>query len=233
MLLLLGLAAGVLTTVAGMGGGMALVLVLSILWGAPMALAVTAPALLFGNVHRAYLFRGNIDRRIAYRFALGAVPGAIFGGLAAASLPPLFLNVTMLFITGYAIARAMGWVRFTPPPSSIFPAGLIIGVLAATSGGAAVLTAPVLMAAGLAGDAYIATVALASVALHTGRILGYGAAGLIDPHTLELSVVLGAAIFGGNLLGQRLRKMVPEHFGRVLEVATLGACTVLAVVGVT
>jgi hypothetical protein len=61
----LGLLAGVLTTVAGMGGGMMLVVVLSLVWDPRVALASTAPALLVGNAHRAYLYRAQVARQIS------------------------------------------------------------------------------------------------------------------------------------------------------------------------
>ena len=49
---LLGVLAGALTTVAGLGGGMLLIYALAALGDPHVALAATAPALLVGNLHR-------------------------------------------------------------------------------------------------------------------------------------------------------------------------------------
>ena len=75
----LGVLAGILTTVAGLGGGMVLMLALSLLTSPTVALAATAPALLAGNLHRSVMFRGQVDRRVATSFAAGAFPGALPG----------------------------------------------------------------------------------------------------------------------------------------------------------
>ena len=50
---LLGILAGILTTLAGLGGGMLLVLALSLTSSPVTELAATAPALSLGNLHRA------------------------------------------------------------------------------------------------------------------------------------------------------------------------------------
>src|SRR4051812_11193889 len=94
-----GLLAGVLTTLAGQGGGLFLILIASVLVGPRTALAITAPALLFGNLHRAILFRRALDRGIALRVILGAVPGAFAGGLLAGAMPEWVLRVLLVGLT--------------------------------------------------------------------------------------------------------------------------------------
>lgn len=63
----LGLIAGALTTLAGLGGGLMLVGTLSLLYDPRLALAITAPALLVGNLHRATMYRTFIDVGVAKR----------------------------------------------------------------------------------------------------------------------------------------------------------------------
>ena len=82
-LALLGAAAGLLTSIAGQGGGLLLLIACSMLDGPHAALAMTAPALLCGNAHRAWLHRRTIDWPIALRLIVGGLPGAIIGGLVA------------------------------------------------------------------------------------------------------------------------------------------------------
>jgi uncharacterized protein len=87
VLLALGLAAGVLTSLAGQGGGLFLLIACSALHGPRVALAMTAPALLLGNLHRAWIYRRTVDRPIAWRMTLGGLPGAVLGGLVAGAMP--------------------------------------------------------------------------------------------------------------------------------------------------
>ena len=91
-LVVLGVLAGGLTTVAGMGGGVMLVLALSLVASPVEALAITSPALLVGNLHRVAVGRRAIDRAVARPFVLGALPGSLLGGLVAVAVPPALLQ---------------------------------------------------------------------------------------------------------------------------------------------
>jgi uncharacterized protein len=231
LLVVLGLAAGALTTVAGLGGGMLLLLVLSLLTDARTALALTAPALLLGNLHRLYLYRTRLDRRVAVAFAAGAVPGSLAGGLLTVGLPTWLLHGLMLGMTAAAVLRALGLgAAWRPGASVVGPAGLGIGAVAATSGGAGLLTAPLLLATGLTGEAYIATSSACAASMHLGRLSGYSAGGLVTGALLGQAAILGSAILAGNLIGDRLRGLVRPH-ASIIEHVTLVACVTLAIAG--
>jgi uncharacterized membrane protein YfcA len=148
-------------------------------------------------------------------------------------VPEAVLAWLMVAMTAVAVTRALGLWTWQPRPSVLLPAGAGIGMVTGTSGGAGVLVAPLLMASGLSGQAYIATGALAAVAMHTGRVLAYGASGLVTEETLVRAAILTAALLIGNLAGKRLRKLLRgEKTAQRLEVGTLIACVALGVVGV-
>jgi uncharacterized membrane protein YfcA len=228
----LGFTAGALTTVAGMGGGVFLLLSLSVLWGPTAALATSSLALLVGNLHRTFLYRKSVDWQIARAFVIGALPGALLGAILAVAVPPLFVNVLMLLMTLVTILRALGKLELSPPRSAISPAGFVIGGLTGSAGGAAVLTAPLFLSAGLVGEAYVATTSISAVSMHVGRILGYGAGGLFDRQVLLYATLLAGAILVGNGAGKRLRKAAERLPEGLLEHLTLVACVMLAFIGV-
>src|SRR4051812_29179882 len=132
-LVVLGLLAGVLTTLAGQGGGLFLLLGCSLLLGPHAALAITAPALLIGNLHRAVLFRRFIDRRVAGLMIAGALPGAFVGGLLAGVVPGWALQVFLVALTAVAIARALKWLSFDVPRWALGPSGFVIGGMTGTA----------------------------------------------------------------------------------------------------
>src|SRR5690242_12751146 len=107
----MGLLAGALTTIAGQGGGLLLLLACALIVGPHKALAITAPALLLGNLHRSTLLRAHIARPIAARMIAGALPGALLGGLLAGSIPSWVLRGVLLAMTAFAIAKACGVFR--------------------------------------------------------------------------------------------------------------------------
>ena len=229
---ILGIIAGFLTTTSGMGGGLLLVVALSAVWGPHVALPTTALALLVGNLHRLALFRGHLRVEVARPFLLGLVPGSILGSLLLAGMPSALIHVVMLGLAALALMRALlGW-RWRIPRAALAPAGGAVGVMAGTSGGAAVLTAPVLLASGLSGDEYLATVALAAVAMHVSRTIGYGAGGLVGGSTFAWAGYLAVMLIVGNFIGKRLRAYLPEQVRTGLEYAVLAGCTIVSVLGI-
>lgn len=231
LLLALGVFAGVLTTLSGMGGGMLLLLILSVVWSPAEALACTAPALLLGNLHRVYLFRKSVEWSVIGPFAAAAIPGSLVGGLLVSVTPPVLTRWLLVLMTFLAIARALGWVELRPRARAMAPAGALIGALNGAAGGAGLLVAPLLLALGLSGEIYVASGAACAVAMHFGRIIGYGAGGLFTPHLALLSLVTAIAILGGNFIGQRLRRVSSRIGGNRLEYVTLVTCVSLAVFG--
>lgn len=228
----LGTLAGALTTVAGLGGGLLLLVSLS-LWMNPLAaLAVTTPALLIGNLHRSWVFRARVQWPIVRAFALGAVPGAALGSLAAAAVPLVVVNGLMLIVTLLSLARALGKLQLAPPRGAFTPAGFLIGGLTGSAGGAGVLVAPLFLSAGLVGETYSGTIAAAAVAMHLGRIAGYGAGGLLTRELWLWAALLAAAVVLGNAVGRRARRWTERLPEGLIEHVTLVICTLLAVAGV-
>lgn len=230
-LALLGLCAGVLTTLAGQGGGLFLLLVCSVLLGPKVALAITAPALLLGNLHRAVLFRRFIDRAVATRMILGAVPGAFVGGLLAGKLPEWALHVLLVGMTALSVARALRWLAFEVPRSALGPAGFVIGAMTGTSGGAGVLFAPVLLSSGLRGPAFVGTIATVAFATHLGRVVAYASSGLFTRQLALPIFVVALAITLGNAVGERVRARLSDSATVRLEYGVLVVCAGVSLLG--
>lgn len=228
--LLLGLAAGTLSTVAGMGGGMLLVLSLSLASSPLYAVAHTAPALLLANAHRAFLYRESLDRKVAGAFILGTVPAALVGSLVAVTLPEGVMPWILLGVALVAVGRGLGWIRWEPGPRALTPAGAATGGLAAVSG--AGLVGPVLFATGLRGDVFIATASASAVAMHLARMIGYGAGGLLRADSVLTVALVTAGLFGGNLAGRWLRERLGEKHTTRIGYATMLTLVGLALAGV-
>ena len=169
LLALLGVAAGLITTVSGFGGGMMLVSALALLWDPLTALTVSSLALLVGNAQRLFMFRRSVRLRVAAPLVFGAVPGSLLGALVAGSLPPLFLQIAILGVTGLALWRAVSRTTWVFPMRALGPSAAAIGALAAMSGGGGFLLGPMMLSAGIIGETYIATGALTAVFIHMGR----------------------------------------------------------------
>jgi len=231
MALGLGLAAGVVTTMVGMGGGLLLVVGLTFLWDPRMALAVTAVPLLIGNLHRVWLFREDLSRRHAFLFAMGAMPAALIGGAFITTIPGWGIKVLVAFMTMLALAKSTGHWKGEVPTHAMLPGGAVVGALTATAGGGGILTAPLLMSAGLKGTRYLATASAAAAASHLARFTGYATTGIVDRHLIALSLGTAVAIVIGNRLGKRARTIIGDERSHRLQVAVLACLVVLSLTG--
>lgn len=231
MIAALGVLAGVLTTVAGMGGGLLLVTALAVVWGPHMALPVTAAALLVGNLHRAAIYRRHLRMEFAWPLMLGIIPGSLVGAALVSDLPAVVLQGAMLGLVAFALARAaFGWT-WLMPRAALTPAGGAVGVLASAGGGAAVLTCPLLLSTGIRGDEYMATMALTAATMHVSRTIGYGAGGLVDRTTFAWAGMLAITLVVGNLIGRSVRSALPDRATVVIEYGVLIVCAALSLIG--
>lgn len=232
-LLAVGLVAATLTTVAGFGGGMILALVLSLRFGPQQALALTAPTLAVGHVHRVILYRREVDGPVAWRFVAGAVPGALVGATLAMAIPDAVLTWMLVGGAVLGVLHVLGALPERLGQRVIVPGGATIGLLASTSGGGGPLLPPVLLSSGVHGRGFVATAAVGALAIHATRIVVYATGGWLGLPALAAVLVLMLGLLGGNLLGARIASHLSDdhqgHVTRVAMVAVLGLALVQAV----
>lgn len=231
-ILLLGFIAGILTTLAGAGGGVFLIVTLSFVFGPHAALAASAPTLLVGNLHRLALYRHRVDRDIALRVVAGALPASLLAGALTVSLSDSVLRVLFGLVVVFSGLRAFGALSWTPSRALLAPSGALVGGISATSGGAGLLLAPLLLASGLTGERYIATSAAIAFATHVGRLVGYGSRGLLSHDVLVSAAIAMVAVVLGNLAGDKLRPLLDDRKTTLLEHGVLALSAALAVIGV-
>jgi uncharacterized membrane protein YfcA len=232
LLALVGFSAGGLTTLAGQGGGLLAVLVLSMVVGPRTALLITAPAFLLGNLHRLWLYRQHLDRGVARAFLIGAAPASLLGGALAMAVPGWLIQLTMLATTILAVLRTFGRLRLRPDRRLLGSAGAGIGFLTAASAGAGFLIAPLFLAVGLSGKVYMATAAACSAGLHLTRLSGYLLHARPTVALVSGAATLGLMIMAGNLTGDRLRSRLSVRQGRCLELGTIVASAGFSLMGV-
>ena len=227
---LLGVFAGALTTVAGMGGGFVMVVVLSLFMSPVEALAITAPALLLANSHRAWMYRSSIDWAEVRPLLIFSFPTALLGGFVAMTLPEAAIRLAMAAMAGLAVARVVFELPWTPSRSWSGPAGALTGFVSATTGGGGTVLGPFLLARGLSGTRYIVTGACTAFSIHLARIGSYTAGGAgVD--LIAKGIGLAFLLFVGNLVGDRIRRLLGERGQHRLQLGVMVACVGLALAG--
>lgn len=156
--LLLGLLAGFVAGLLGVGGGLIIVPILVWLFeaqgitqhGMHLALGTSLASILFTSMSslRAHHARGAVDWHTVTRIAPGIVAGTLFGAVLAARLSPVPLKLFFVAFLFYA-AGQMWWnfkpaaLRQLPGQTGMFGAGTLIGAVSSWVGiGGGTLSVP-------------------------------------------------------------------------------------------
>ena len=226
-LIAVGLLAGLITTVAGLGGGLTLTLILATMWSPQRALATTAPALLLGNLHRVWMYRAHLSKS-SYALVAGAFPGAFVGGLVALSMPDWLFKTLLVSVASLAVAKHFSLIRFEPGPGALFPAAGLAGFVTATAGGGGLILGPVLLSSGMRAEVFVVSASFCACSMHIARIFAYNTGGLLSQETVAQALCVGGAILAGNLCGKRIRPLLSAKLSLSLSWAVLAGGLILA-----
>lgn len=243
-----GLIAGVITTVAGIGGGITLVAVLSGFLEPKAVVGLTAPVLMVGNLSRVALFRDELDLRSAGWVLAGGVPAVVLGAVALPRLPGRAIQIGMAFLLlGFVAYQLLARWRRRPdldaeadaaPTRALvdvrfgIPVGVALGGLSATVGGAGPIGAPFFHARGLTKGAFAATSALTNGTLHALKTVIFLASGILALSNVPASAVAAVTVSAGNRIGKSvLGRISEETFVRLLLATIVLAALRLLLVG--
>jgi hypothetical protein len=223
LLLGVGLLAGVMSGMFGIGGGIVIVPALSLLLGFPLVAAVATslaalllPVGFFGA--REYYRKGLLDVRAALLLALGLAITSLLGAGIALALPAAtFQQAYGVFciVMGVRFLEVLG-KRPAPPAKPVtlwacLGIGLFAGVLSGMFGiGGGIVIVPALtLLLGMEQRRAVGT-SLGALLLPVGLpgVLGYAASGQVDL-IVALPVAIGLAV--GALGGARLALRLPPQ----------------------
>lgn len=214
------LVASILAAVAGFGGAVIMLPVLVWAVGIRDAIPILTIAQLIGNLSRVVFNKRELKWRVVWRFALGAVPTAVIGGIIFATAPAAALvRLLGVFLIMMVVYRHTRWGKNARLPLKGFvPLGAASGILSATMGTVGPFAAPFFLSYGLVKGAYIGTEAMTAVIMHITKLGVYGSYALVGVHTLQIGLAIGVVMILGTYLGKRLLDRVPEKiFPYIIE----------------
>ncbi|MBI5058292.1 sulfite exporter TauE/SafE family protein [candidate division KSB1 bacterium] len=227
------LAVGALVTstvsgIAGVGGGMLFLPILTAVVGVKLAVPYLSVLLLASNVSRAYFSREAIDWQVVRHFLLGVVPGAILGALLFTILPSFWIKKALgVYLISYV---ALSFTRANWPKSASLrsiswiglPAGLVSGVV----GGQGPIVTPYFLRYGLVKEGFLGTEAVGSALSHLFKLSVWAPARVIGGSDLALLLPLSVLSIAGSYFGKKLvNRMRLQVFRAILMI-------LLAVIGV-
>ncbi len=243
ILALAALLTAVISGIIGMGGGILLLAVLLSFLPHAEAIPAHGAVQLVSNGTRLLAFIRHVDWKTIARFAAGAVPGSIVGGVAMIWLQA-HIDATDAYLK-IAIGSYVLIMTFRPtlPPAAVNAAsavqigrrftrfGFLAGMLGLTVGAIGPLIAPVFVHCGFVKERLIATKAVCQALVHLLKVPIFLAGGLVAYGTLgRLILIMSLMVIPGTLIGKRILTHVDDRmFVRLFRIAmALAGIKVLA-----
>ena len=206
-------ATSALTAAFSIGGGLALIAIMSAILPAPAVVPVHGVAQIGSNASRAVLQRQHIIWPIVLWFSLGAVIGAALGGRIAIALPVWGLRLGVALFILFTI-WGPGLKSFSPGARSYAATGAVSSFLTMFFGATGPIVATMIAAAKLNRMAHVGTHAVAMVVQHGLKIIIFGFLGFAYSEWAALIGLILVATFLGSLVGTNILKRMSDRFFR-------------------
>lgn len=227
------LASGFLSGLSGFGAGLMQSAFLVPILGAKPTVALLAVAMIVTNLGRIHAFGAWPDWRRAGFVLAGAIPAMAPCAWLLARISDALagLIVAIALLGSLALRRFARRAQLHVGPGGLAAGGAVVGSVSGLSTGGGVMIIPLLLGAGLAGSALIATDAAISLSLHVARSIAFQRFDLLDLRLIVLGLILGVATVPGSWVAARLvRRTGVERHAMALELLVIIVAVCIALV---
>ena len=214
-----------LTAAFGIGGGIALLAVMSMVMPVASVIPVHGVVQMGSNAGRAYHLRAHIKWPILLAFAIGALLGTAVGSQLVVALPDALLKI---LLSGFVLFLVWG-----PKPKSIGSGNMALAIGGAASslftmfvGATGPLVAAIIAGRAKDRQSIVATHASAMTIQHGLKIIAFGLIGFAFEEWAALIIAMIASGYLGTITGSHVLKRMDEVLFRRIFKAIL---TLLAV----
>jgi uncharacterized membrane protein YfcA len=233
VVLVAGVAAGVIAAISGFGIGSLLTPVFALQVDTKTAVAAVSLPHIIGTACRLWLLRSRIDRRLLLSFGLTSAAGGLLGALlhAQASSPALAIVFGSLLVFAGASElsglagrwRLHGWMAWA--------AGALSGLFGGLVGNQGGIRSAAMLGFDVARDQFVATATAIALLVDIARVPVYMTVeGEAITTIWPLLLLATVGVLAGTVLGRWLLWRLPEHrFRRVVgaTVLLLGLATLI------
>lgn len=218
---------------AGFGGALLLLPLLNKVVGVTEAVPLLTVVQIIGNASRAAMGYRRIHWQPVLLFLSTAVPFSVLGALSFASLPAdIVTRAVGAAILLFVVLKATGMIEFKPSRRVMLIGGGVTGFLSGLVGSAGPLGAALFLSLGLPPLAYVASDAVASIAMHVAKSVVYGITLELGPDFWPLAIVMGMGMITGTWAGRALIKRMPaDRFRQVVMVLLAVIAAEMIIVG--
>jgi uncharacterized membrane protein YfcA len=222
LLLICGWLAGTVSGVAGFGGALLLLPVLTFTVGIKAAVPILTVAQLLGNGSRAGFGWRDIRWRPALLFSAGAVPASLVGSRLFTALPSEFLlRSTGVFLLVVVLLRHTRLGERKLSDALLAPAGAGVGFLSSVSGSAGPLGAAIFLGLQLPARSFVASEAVTAVLMHLSKSVVYNRYAALTASDVLQGLLLGGSLALGSWTGRMLIDQLPDREFKLIVEAIL------------
>jgi uncharacterized protein len=209
----LALVAATISGMSGFGTGVILAAALVPLIGVKAVIPVLAVAGIIINAGRFWFYRAHLDRRTLVLVLAASLPFLVLGTWVYSVLDARALGTVLgLAIIAFVPLRRLLHARQITIGTAGLAAGSgIFGFAAGIATGTGVILVSLLLGAGLATPAVLATDALVSIVLDIGKAALFQRFDLLDAEAFFTGIVIGAASIPGSALAAWLVGRMGAH----------------------
>lgn len=221
------LAASTLGGLSGFGTGLVLPVFLVPLVGVANVIPVMAVAMLLNNTSRVVAFWHDVRWPQVRRMLAFGLPACVAGayGYTLLSSRWVALLLGVFLLASVPLRRVLRRAQFQLSPAAQLGAGAFFGFVNGGMTGAGVILISILMSAGIAGSALVATDAVVSVVMGIAKVVLFGRLAALDLELARLGLLVGVFTAPGAFAARALLKHIPAgvHAGFMECVVIAGA----------
>jgi uncharacterized membrane protein YfcA len=165
------------------------------------------------NTSRAVAFRHLVDFRRTLIVLAAAVPTSALGAWGYTFLTSIGASIVIggMLMASVPLRRLLKRHEVQVSDGGLTAASLGYGLVVGGTVGSGIILLSLLMAAGLAGGAVIATDAMISIVIGLIKIAVFGLAGVVGAQVVAIALVIGVIAFPGAFLAKAVVDRLPIH----------------------
>jgi uncharacterized membrane protein YfcA len=210
---LLALGAAVIGGMGGFGTSLVLTAALTPLIGVKAVVPVLAVSGVLTNAGRFWFYRASLDRRALGLVLAGSLPFLVLGTWIYTVLDARALGTVlgMVILGSVPVRRILHSKKIILQQPGILVGSGVFGLASGVATGTGVILISLLLGAGLAGPAVLATDALVTIAIDLCKAALFHRFDLLDTATFSTGLVIGVATIPGSAIAAWLVSRMHAH----------------------